>query len=70
MTSARSDQFAVVKNIYRQYSIWPHGRELPAGWQTAGFEGSREECLGHIEQVWTDITPLTEPSSETGGHSE
>ncbi|MFG2651371.1 MbtH family protein [Streptomyces sp. NPDC048436] len=44
----------VVINDAGQYSIWPAGRETPAGWQGTGFAGSRAECLTHIDEIWTD----------------
>lgn len=47
----------VVINDEEQYSVWPKGRELPAGWYAEGTAGTREECLAHIDLVWTDITP-------------
>jgi MbtH protein len=47
----------VVVNDEEQYSIWPAGRELPLGWTAEGTTGTREECLAHIDEVWTDITP-------------
>ncbi|GAT66858.1 MbtH family NRPS accessory protein [Planomonospora sp. ID91781] len=49
----------VVVNHEEQYSIWPSGRELPDGWRAEGFSGDREECLAHIERVWTDLRPLS-----------
>jgi MbtH protein len=49
----------VVVNHEEQYSIWWADRDLPAGWTATGFEGTREECLEHIEQVWTDMRPLS-----------
>jgi MbtH protein len=49
--------FAVVRNDEDQYSIWPAGRDLPLGWLSAGVTGSREECLAHIDTVWTDMRP-------------
>lgn len=49
--------FEVVVNDEGQYSLWPKGRELPIGWATAGFEGSREDCLAHVKAVWTDMRP-------------
>jgi MbtH protein len=49
----------VVVNHEEQYSIWAVGRDLPAGWSDTGFTGSREECLTHIETVWTDLRPLS-----------
>lgn len=52
-------QFAVVVNHEKQYSIWPAGRELPPGWRATGFEGRKEACLAHIDEVWTDMRPLS-----------
>jgi len=51
--------YDVVHNDEEQYSIWPAGRELPAGWHRSGFGGTKDECLAHIDQVWTDIRPLS-----------
>ena len=36
---------AVVINDEEQYSIWPVGRDLPAGWRQDGFTGTEDECL-------------------------
>ncbi|MGP3963221.1 MbtH family protein [Nonomuraea sp. 3N208] len=49
----------VVVNHEEQYSIWAADREPPPGWSDAGFAGTREECLAHIETVWTDMRPLS-----------
>ncbi|MDE4133246.1 MbtH family NRPS accessory protein [Phaeobacter sp. QD34_3] len=51
------ETYLVVVNDEEQYSIWPAERELPAGWQQVGEPGSREACLDHIEEVWTDMRP-------------
>ncbi|OUC82128.1 MbtH family protein [Streptosporangium minutum] len=51
--------YLVVRNDEEQYSIWPAGRILPAGWHEAGFSGAKQECLDHIETVWTDMRPLS-----------
>ncbi|MDI1443589.1 MbtH family NRPS accessory protein [Polyangium sp. 6x1] len=51
--------FEVVVNHEEQYSIWPAGREMPAGWRLAGKRGTRAECLQYIEEVWTDMRPLS-----------
>jgi MbtH protein len=51
--------WCVVVNHEEQYSIWPAARELPLGWRAEGKQGSREECLAHIEEVWTDMRPLS-----------
>ncbi|MEU4831259.1 MbtH family NRPS accessory protein [Streptosporangium sp. NPDC023615] len=53
------EKFTVVINHEEQYSIWPAGRDIPAGWREAGFEGGKSECLDHIAQVWTDLRPLS-----------
>jgi MbtH protein len=49
--------YRVVVNDEEQYSIWPTGRENALGWSDEGTTGSREECLSHIESVWTDMRP-------------
>lgn len=49
--------YFVVMNDEEQYSIWPADRELPNGWRATGQPRSREECLTHIEQAWTDMRP-------------
>jgi MbtH protein len=51
--------YSVVVNDEEQYSIWLCGRDLPAGWRAVEVSGSKEECLAHIREVWTDITPLS-----------
>ncbi|MFC8141646.1 MbtH family protein [Streptomyces paradoxus] len=52
-------EYRVVLNAEEQYSIWPAGRELPAGWSAEGTQGTREECLARIDEVWTDMRPLS-----------
>jgi MbtH protein len=61
-----SRNFNVVVNAEEQYSIWPADRELPAGWNLAGFQGQKSDCLAHIDAVWTDITPLSARRSVSG----
>lgn len=51
--------YTVVVNDEEQYSIWPEWRELPIGWRSAGVSGTRERCLSHIDEVWTDMLPLS-----------
>ncbi len=51
--------YAVVVNHEEQYSIWPDERERPLGWRDAGKTGTRQECLAYIEEVWTDMRPLS-----------
>lgn len=49
--------FTVVVNHEEQYSIWPTGREAPAGWTDVGINGRKAECLEYIASVWTDMRP-------------
>ena len=52
-------QFQVVMNHEEQYSIWPADKALPDGWTLAGKQGSKQECLTYVEEVWTDMRPLS-----------
>ena len=51
--------YTVVINHEEQYSIWPADRELPLGWSAVGKEGLKADCLAYIEEVWTDMRPLS-----------
>ncbi|MCX4539348.1 MbtH family NRPS accessory protein [Streptomyces sp. NBC_01565] len=53
------DLYRVVSNDEEQYSIWPHDRPLPSGWHAHDKSGTKDECLSHIAEVWTDMRPLS-----------
>ncbi|WKD33860.1 MbtH family protein [Streptomyces xanthophaeus] len=55
--SSQEERYVTVVNHEEQYSIWFADRDLPAGWTAVGAEGTKQECLAHIEEVWTDLTP-------------
>jgi MbtH protein len=60
--AGRNDEdpiYQVVVNHEEQYSIWPKERDTPAGWSAEGTTGSRQECLDHIDKIWTDMRPLS-----------
>lgn len=65
--------YKVVMNQEEQYSIWPADREVPLGWNEAGKSGTKAECLAYIEEVWTDMRPLSlrkkmdEAARQSGG---
>jgi uncharacterized protein YbdZ (MbtH family) len=67
-----STSYRVVRNQEEQYSIWPEGRDCPLGWEEVGRDGTKAECLKYIEEVWTDMRPLSLrqkmqcPSESTG----
>lgn len=52
-------EYVVVTNDEGQYSIWPKLRNLPIGWTACEFRGTKEACLSHIEQIWTDMRPIS-----------
>jgi MbtH protein len=56
---ASYETYVVVQNHELQYSIWWAERPLPSGWEPAGKSGSKEECLAYIDEVWTDMRPLS-----------
>jgi len=51
--------YKVIINHEEQYSIWPADREDPLGWRDVGKSGSKQECLAYIQEVWTDMRPLS-----------
>ncbi|MFI5906736.1 MbtH family protein [Dactylosporangium sp. NPDC051541] len=53
------DEYVVVLNDEEQYSIWPADDEVPAGWRAEGKRGPKQECLDHIDAVWTDMRPAS-----------
>lgn len=61
MSEEREDltRYKVVVNHEEQYSIWPAERDCPAGWREVGKEGMKAEVLAYIEEVWTDMRPLS-----------
>jgi len=51
--------FCVVINDEEQYSIWPAEKAPPEGWRTVGKQGLKADCLAYIDEVWTDMRPLS-----------
>jgi MbtH protein len=58
-TSEDRTVYKVVVNHEEQYSLWPADREVPAGWREAGKSGTKDECVAFVEEVWTDMRPLS-----------
>jgi len=52
-------EFKVVVNDEAQYSIWPAYKTVPDGWKETGKRGLKEDCLANIQEVWTDMRPLS-----------
>ncbi|MDX8148918.1 MbtH family protein [Lentzea sp. BCCO 10_0061] len=51
--------YRVVVNDEEQYSIWPDGREVPAGWRVVREAAPKADCLDYVEEIWTDMRPLS-----------
>lgn len=51
--------YRVVVNHEEQYSLWLEYKDIPNGWRDAGFIGSREACMAWVDEVWTDMRPLS-----------
>ena len=51
--------YKVVVNHEEQYSILPAHRENALGWNDVGKQGTKQECLDYITEVWTDMRPLS-----------
>jgi MbtH protein len=51
--------YRAVRNHEEQYSIWPADRDNPPGWFDSGRTGTKAECLAYIDEVWTDMRPLS-----------
>jgi MbtH protein len=49
--------YLALVNDEGQYSLWPAFAEVPAGWKVAHTEDTRQACLDHINQHWTDMRP-------------
>lgn len=58
-TTASTTRFQVVVNDEEQFSLWSASEAPPPGWRPTGFTGAREECLAHIDAVWTDLRPAS-----------
>lgn len=51
--------YKVVVNHEEQYSIWRIDRDNPLGWKDVGKEGKKDKCLEYIDEIWTDMRPLS-----------
>ncbi|MEU8877884.1 MbtH family protein [Streptomyces javensis] len=50
-------EFLVLVNHEGQYSLWPAFADVPEGWTVDHDKNTREACLAHIEEKWTDMRP-------------
>ena len=50
--------YLVLVNEEEQYSLWPKTNAIPNGWKPVK-EGTRAECGQYVNEVWTDMRPLS-----------
>ncbi|MFM9610298.1 MbtH family protein [Streptomyces sp. V2] len=50
-------RYLVLTNDEGQHSLWPAFAEVPDGWTVAHPEDTRQACLDHVEEHWTDMRP-------------
>lgn len=53
----QESQYIVLVNIEDQYSLWPAGVDVPAGWSTVFGPQMKEQCQHYIEEKWVDMRP-------------
>ncbi|MEU4204817.1 MbtH family protein [Streptomyces sp. NPDC045470] len=63
--------YLVLVNDEGQHSLWPSFAAVPAGWTVAHGEDTRDACLAHVEEHWTDMRPtsLVRTMDEAGSPS-
>lgn len=49
--------YHVLVNDEGQHSLWPNFADVPAGWEVALRDESRQACLDYVEENWTDMRP-------------
>jgi MbtH protein len=57
--SQNDGRYKVVINHEEQYSIWPVEKKLTEGWKETEIQGKLDKCQEYIEEVWTDMRPLS-----------
>jgi MbtH protein len=50
--------YVVLMNCEEQYSLMPKSISVPNGWKVMK-EGTRAECGAYVNEVWTDMRPLS-----------
>jgi MbtH protein len=51
--------YTALVNDEGQYSLWPKEKVVPAGWTRIDFEGSKQDVMKHIDEIWTDMRPAS-----------
>lgn len=62
--SIDGDEFIVLMNDKKEYSLWPSGKPLPDGWQPVNFSGTKEDCKTYIDEHWLALMPMSKNDSK------
>jgi MbtH protein len=57
LDTSNAMKYDVVKNDEGQFSIWPAGKAIPAGWIAVGVTDAKAACLDYVKATWTDSRP-------------
>ncbi|WP_431045578.1 MbtH family protein [Streptomyces sp. P1-3] len=49
--------YLVLVNDEGQHSLWPSFADVPEGWRVVLGPTSRQECIGYVNENWTDLRP-------------
>jgi MbtH protein len=58
-TESDNHLYKVLVNHEEQYSLWRNDWPDALGWTDTGRTGTRQECLDYVNQIWTDMRPLS-----------
>jgi amino acid adenylation domain-containing protein len=47
-----TEQYSVVTNGHKHFSVWPEALPVPKGWRRTGFTGDRARCLDEVAALW------------------
>lgn len=52
------DTYQVIVSPDKKYSLISAGTPVPSGWRALSRQGTKQECIKYIEEVWTDMTAV------------
>ncbi|SNQ52015.1 Antibiotic synthesis protein MbtH (modular protein) [Frankia canadensis] len=58
-TTEHEQRYQVLINQEEQYALFPEGLPAPRSWVPAGFSGTEDECIAHVDAHWADTRPLS-----------
>lgn len=58
-TDEQAYEFLVLINAEEQYSLWPEGVDVPAGWSVVHKATLRENAVAFVDENWVDMRPAS-----------